>query len=426
MEQFDGGAGASFGSIFNSPEVFHPIDSEPLTAAGLVTENHSETANNNRQRNQEAVQLGNIDLTLPCDDSRLIIPNLIESLIFAAISAGGNREDFKQLINHKLRSIVNLAHYGLTREQSILPISKLKGCGGLSVKEMLELGLIENIPEGSAISFVNEDVDHSDPLVQTALASAKVAELNETGIPVAAAAQNHINGEIGILGVFLRRKGKIVPFFNPRLDPKLFEPENYDPEKIYENGIPFLDIDDLPSDCEPIYNYVMEQRAKMERMRNWYPNIEETQKVQNRVKAVLWTSSPRPPQLRFPNKFREPGSLFLVSQTRVKDVVFEGDYAAQRVHVPREAARKGLSQVHYPLGEAITHESKPDEAFHGMNTLIIERSDIETAIRDQGEFLLKPWAQEWMHLPGSQVITLATRGGIVREYGEYKLSGKVA
>jgi hypothetical protein len=412
--QFDTSGGG-----FSSRELFIPQSELPITPESLIIDNHSDLAEENRTRNQEAAQNGETDLTFVCSDARIIIPNFLESLIVGAISAGGNREGFRKLINHRLRSIVNLAHYGLPSKDRVLPITKLKGCGGLLVKDLLEQGLIDDIPEDDVLNFVKNDIYHSDPILQTTIASRKVAEINETGIPIAAAAENHITGEIGILGVFLNRNGKILQHIDDALDPLLLNPSNYKPEEVYKYGIPFVDLESLPDDCESIFNYVMAQNVKMKRMREWYPDLEKTQAIQNRVRAVLWTSSSRPAQLRFPNLFKEPGSLFLVSQARAKDIIYSGDYATQRVQVTKEALKQGINQVQYPLTEAVSHKDEPDKGFHGTNTLIIERSDMEIAIRDQGELLKRQWAQEWFNLPNSQIITLETRGGVITQFGEY-------
>jgi hypothetical protein len=411
-------------------DIHTPVGSETpyieeifITPEALIEDNHSALAAENMRRNQEAVLSGKTDTTFTCPDARLIIPNLTEAFVVGMIAAGGNRDQFRILINNRGRSIVNLAHFALPRtEQAVLPISKLKGCGGLEVKDLLEHHLINGNGEDNAVKYVDEEVDHSDPLVQTALAAYKMAQICDTKKPIIAAAENTLTGDIGILAIFVNENGTIKPLYKPGFDPALMYPENYDAQRIYQDGIPFIDPETLPDEFKAAYNYVKAQDEKMERMRKWYPDFEETQKVQNRVKAVLWTTSPRPAHLRFPTLFREPGSLFLVSQARVKDITYEGEYENQIVRVTNDARAQGLEQVNYPISEAVKHVNEPNKAFFGTNTLIIEASDIETAVRNQNEFLNKPWAQEWLQkTPGAQIITLETRGGIIQQYGEYKL-----
>ncbi len=400
-----------------------PKPDSPITADTLIRDNESTLADDNRRKNQEAVESGNTDTTFACSDARLVIPNLTEAFIVGMISAGGNRREFASLINNGGRCIINLAHFALPEtEKNVLPIGRLMGCGGLQVKDLLEQGLINGVSENTALKYVQDEVDHSDPLVQTTLAALKMAHLSETGKPIAAAAENTLTGEIGILAVFRNNGGKIEPFYNPNFDPALIRPDNYNARRIYENGIPFLNPDTLPDEFEPIRNYVKAQTEKMKRIKKWYPDFSETQKVQNKVKAVLWTTSPRPAHLRFPTLFQKPGSLFTVSQARAKDITYEGDYATQRVRVTNEGLKQGLSQVHYPLSEATNHVDIPDKAFHGANTHIIEASDFETAMRMQGALLGQEWAQSWLHTPGAQIFTLETRGGKIQQIGEFRIS----
>lgn len=400
-----------------------PKPDSPITAETLMRDNRSALADDNRRRNQEAVESGNTDTTFACSDARLVIPNLTQAFVVGMISAGGNREEFKSLINNSGRSIINLAHFALPEtEKNVLPIGKLMGCGGLLVKDLLEQGLVNGISENTAAQYVKDEVDHSDPLVQTTLAALKMAHLSETAKPIAAAAQNTLTGEVGILAVFRNNAGTIESVYNPNFDPALIRPDNYNARRIYEDGIPFLDPETLPAEFEPIRDYVKAQDEKMKRIKDWYPDFSETQRVQNKLKAILWSTSPRPAHLRFPTLFREPGSLFTVSQTRAKDITYTGAYTQQRVQVTEKGLEQGLKQVHYPLSEATAHVHSPEKAFHGANTVIIEASDFGTAIRMQNKLLAQEWGQAWLKTPGAQILTLETQGGIIQQIGEFSLS----
>lgn len=395
----------------------------PITAENLYRDNRSPLAYENRRKNQRAVLAGETDTTFVCSDARVIVPKLTEAFIVGMISAGGNREEFSQLINNNGRSIINLAHFALPEsEKDAFPIGKLQGCGGLVVKDLLEQGLVNGISENTAIQYVHDEVDHSDPLVQTALAALKMAQISTTGKPIAAAAENTLTGEVGILAVFRKNNGKVDSVYKPNFDPALIRPDNYNARRIYEDGIPFLNPEDLSQEFKPVKDYVQAQKEKMERIKDWYPNFSETQKVQNNVRAVLWTTSPRPAHLRFPTLFRKPGSLFTVSQTRAKDITYAGDYAQQRVQVTETGLKQGLKQVHYPLSEATAHVNSPEKAFHGANTVIIEASDFGTAIRMQNELLAQEWGQAWLKTPGAQILTIETQGGIIQQMGEFNFS----
>lgn len=390
-----------------------------LTVQAMLEDNHSKLAFSNRRRSQEAFWKGEKDVTAACSDARIEIPDLIHALILGTISTGGNKEQFVALFNDPhIRSIINLAHADLTQ---FVPGQMPKGCGGLLEKDRLEqLGLEHSaqIDEDSTEEFVRNSIYHKDPVVQTSLAARTAAKLSEK--PVMAAIQDHITGKIHILAVYWRRNGIINSLFNENLDPVLLTPEHYNPQQIYAEGLPDINPNGLPKEFEVFYNYVKAQDEKMRRMRRWYPDFEQRQQVQNRVKAVLWTTDPRPAKLRYPTLFSEPGSLFLVSQARIKDVLYEGDYVKQIVDVPQKARQEGLRQVQYALFEAVKHNGQIEKPFSKTNTLIIETSDYQLSVRLQNEALRLKRVQDWFAIPGNQIITTETRGGVIRQIGEFR------
>ncbi len=393
-----------------------------ITVESLIADNHSADAFKNRAKSQDAFRRGEIDVTAACSDARLVIPNLIHAVRLGSIATGGKREDFTRLFNdRRVRSIINLAHFdGRTIAKGSTP----SGCRGLFEKSMLEKNGNEaqdtSEEDDTTAEFIRNEIFHSDVIVQTTLAARSIAKLSEK--PVMAAAEDHITGKIHIFAVYWRKNGTFRSLLSEHLLPESITPEHYDPQKIYHDGLPDIDMNSLPVEFEVFHNYVRLQEEKMKRMKIWYSDFEERQKVQNKVKAVLWTIRPRPPELRFPTLFREPGSLFLVSQASMKDVV-EGDPGDnnQVVSIPLSSQREGLMQVRLPIFEAIEHRDEPEKAFSGTNTLIIETGSFNLSTRLQAEALKKPWMREWLQIPGNKIITIESKGGVIREIGEYRL-----
>lgn len=394
-----------------------PSPEAAITLENLVADNRSRQAIYNRQRSQAAFEAGEIDVTAACSDARVIVPNLIHSVKLGSIATGGARGHFLELFNDgRIRSIINLAHFS---SQTLSPGKRPTGCGGLIEKEKIEQNGSGGNADGDDIAgFIENDVFHSDVIVQTSLAARSIAKLSEK--PVMAAAEDHLTGQIYILAVYQRKNGVLMSLFNENIDPLSISREHYDEESIYKNGLPSFSPESLPDDFRVFYDYIKVQEEKMERMKVWYPNLEETQKVQNRVKAVLWTTDPRPAELRYPLLFQEPGSLFLVSQARIKDVI-SGHYPEQDVRVPTIPLREGLKQVQYPLSEAVAHADDPQKAFSKTNTLIIETGNLDLSIRLRDEVLKKAWMRRWMEIPHNQIITVATYGGVIKDIEEFRL-----
>lgn len=306
---------------------------ESFNPTTLYNDNNSELANKNRDSFWEAKLKGKVFIVQICSDSRSEAPKG-RCIYVPSVATAGSRRAYNEMMNYKgVGAIINIVHVdGETVEPAKMP----KGCGGLGVKEAsLE---DPSILEGNTMldGYVETRIPSKDPLIQDYFYSEMMA--NYSNKPVLAAVQDH-------------RTKLIVPvfYFEPG-GRKIISPvplrymteKNYNQEKIYREGLPTLELNEIPDEMVQEFLYLSEKHAGDLRLKN--PDLYEKTKKQNPGVVVMSTEKLRAGE-RYPNLLEEPGSYFSIHLAR------EGDWKV----VDRIATKLGVAQAKYPLEHFDVH-----------------------------------------------------------------------
>lgn len=398
-----------------------------VTAQDIWNDNHSTEAHANREALQVIIDNGQVENTIDCSDARVRVPRKRRSRVIHTIATGGTRQLYQSLLEHRTtRATANLAHLnGESVERALkeddITIENITkdGCGGLGLKQLLEAGTIAEAAPGSIKGYAKEKIFHSDPVVQTYLASLEMAQMTET--PVAAMVEDHITGEIKLIAAQQRKNGTMYVARSSRLDPRYLSPELYDPRRIYEGGLPTINPDDLPDNFAVFRDYIQSQKEEIAALRDKYPNFEQMNQVQNQVRAVLWTTNPWHQGTRFPELSDIPGALFVVSSARQKEMLPTARGQMRKdVQIGQAALNEGIEQIEYPLTEAVAHHLQPEKAFSQTSSLIIETSSRAASASLLEGALKENFFHEWMNIPGNNVFLLKTSAGVIQDIHEFK------
>lgn len=391
---FDSGGG---GGLLPHREITQPKKEVPITAEGLFEDNRSLKARGRIEKWHENSAKGQLIQSDACGDSRQEIPDLERSVIIQTISTGGPKEEYRGLVNHRaIRAIVNVTHHA---GDTVKPKTVPRGCGGLGAKEEMEKNGNDGNSEGIE-HYVAEDIYHSDVIVQTCVSAMEIGRMTDK--PVLASTQDHLTGEIHPLIAFWTtgNTSHSIHHRSIKLD-DILRPDKYDPEKIYVNGLPCIDIADLPGVFQ---DYLEANRREIEKLHEDYPDYRERQRTQNPSTIVLSTDI-RPIRLRYPESFDVPGSVFRLSMPRRKYV--EGDDLT--IEVPQQELQRVLNQAQYPI-----------EHFTNARSIIIETRDYNLSVALVESLRKKPWMGAWAEKDGTQIIIIETQGGRVKRMAEFK------
>ena len=252
-----------------------------------------------------------------------------------------------------------------------------EGCGGLAAKR-------EELPEGPLGTFIGKDIVSEDILVQ-ALYSAAATSRRAGNKTTLATLQDHDTGRLLPIAVFT---GGDTIVSSIHLEDLL----NFDPRKIYSDGIPELQGNKIPD----IFDAFIDAHAvRMENVRQEYPNLREMQRVQNPATVVI-SSESRPLQELYPETFGRPGSVFKISIPRGSI-----DSVAPIEGSPRELA---IGQALYPIGNSVGNFDT-EGPFADTNTVLIETSNLDVSKALAREMMSYEEMRLWMKLPMRRILT---------------------
>lgn len=363
-----------------------------ITPIELRADNHSLESQRLREQWYEARDDGNMLVWWLCGDARLFVPNQ-NALILRSIATGGDRKPYRHLLNDqgKVRGIVILNHFRGTADNSLDP-SKVangeapEGCGGLGELQRARKNGDDPLTCSGIQHFVQTELFHPDVFIQTYTAAGETAV--ETDIKVLAAAQNHITGTIFPLAVF-RDRGKSVESSVPMQ--RLFEGQ-YDPRRIYENGMPFLTDDSLPD----VFIVAMNQnRRQVAMFRTEFPNLPLDQEVQ-KPHTVAFGDRLKPIQLRYPQTFGKPGTVFRISLP-IQDLETEKSASFRELEA-------GLDQVEYPISQAVANVRNSSMPFSSVYNFLIETKNLDISARLAKDAVKRDWMRAWLQLPDRQIL----------------------
>ncbi len=369
-----------------------------ITPQSLFKDNHSDEASNRRATWYRARREGNLIVLWTCGDARIITP-YENSLLVRSIATGGEIVPYKKLLNDpRVRGIMIVNHFAGPADPGIAP----KGCGGLAAKGEMLNGSTDDCEKGIS-RYIKNNVKNPDLLMQTYSVAEAVAAV--TNRPILAAAQDHLTGSVCPIAVFLdngelvRKSAKLGHLFQGQ----------YDPAKLYADGLPVLDVDKIPNQFHDILE---ESESLAISLRKKY-DLRALQTVQNPRMIVLSTGV-KPLQVRYPETFDYPGIAFQLSLPR-------------RVIEPGQASLEdfeaALDQAEYPISHTIKNVATPEKAFGRLDTFLIETGNMDLSAQ-LARILLeeRPWAKEWAALPNRQILIAEMNRGVVHRIERFDWS----
>lgn len=360
-----------------------------ISVGSLMADNRSEDALVNRVHWDRSRKQGNLIAYFRCSDAR-VKPVGLDAISWGSIAATSQAEYLAA--NRGIKASVVVVHFD---GDSIAPGKIPLGCGGLSAK--LESQTNNNGNKEGIHKFVDEKITHPDPFIQSWVSASRIAKAS--GKPVLAVAQDHLTLEMHTFASFLYIDGYKIT--KSAIDETDIIEGNYDPAKIYENGIPVLSEDEI----SPTFQEILDQNAKEVKILNErYPNLREMQKVQ-KPRMIMLSTDIRSARVRYPDTSSTPGSIFKLHVPREK--------AEGAINIPTDELENCLNQLEYPIRNAISNFGNPILPFSNTDRLIIETADIHISKQLAQKTLGKDWMKEWIRLPNRKIIVVQTKSGVV-------------
>lgn len=359
----------------------------------LLSDNHSEKSRDLTDRWRSNRDEGNLIVADECGDARQVTPSPESLVLLPSIAAAGPIEPFLKVYNDKSsRGIAEISHF--FAPQMVIGENP-PGCGGRAGKAShMKNGRNE---ETDIDKYIAKYVPHSDVVINSIFRAGKIATL--TVKPVLAAAQDTATERIYPLAYFRRLpSGAIesrtsVPF-------SYLVANNYNPEQIYEGGMPhLLDRNDLP---DVFIEFMEKNDDQTKELRYKFPDFQNEQLVQN-PKTLILSTNIKPIRIRYPHTFSLPGSFF--------ELRFGRDRIEQVDNVNEQSLREALNQAHYPILHSVKHHEQENKDFSKTNRILVETSDIDLSVDLAAELADKPWMEDWMQLPNHKILVAQARGG---------------
>lgn len=332
-----------------------------------------------------------------CGDPRSFEDSPETKVVLPSIAASGPIDPFvKAYHDPRVQGIVEMSHYSSLIAR---PGENPGGCVGRVVKGAQQKGRL-SAEEGDTQQFVKEFVPHEDVVINSLLRAAKIASFTDK--PVLAAVQDHITGRVKPLAYFELKSGgglvgeTIIPYH------LLFD-GNYDPKRIYENGVPELPLESLP---DIFVELIEDNRQHIQELTTTYHDFMASQEVAN-PKTLLLSTSTKPARARYPHTFGLPNTFvnLVFGRERIEG---EDTFSPQILH-------KLLRQAHAFITKSYANHNDDGAEFSRLNRVLIETSNLELSLKLATELGEKPWMQQWMDLSNNHRIMLAeTRGGLTQ------------
>lgn len=131
------------------------------------------------------------------------------------------------------------------------------------------------------------------------------------------------------------------------------------------------------------------------------------------MEFVALSDNLKPLSVRFPGLFGESNQVFQVSLSRQPFSETEGDLA--NTDSDNKVVDDAFKQVNYPISHCIEHQDKPGSAFRNARVLYIETGKMEVSNRLAKQIMKRQWMQEWLKLPGREVIIAAVIAGHIQK-----------
>lgn len=379
------------------PEIVKSSESIVITRGTLLTDNHSQLADELRGKHRDYKIAGLLYLLDACGDARTRFPKPEKYLTRKTIAAGSQIES-KILTSAGIGFAVIASHFD---GEIFVPGQMPTGCGGLGAKDMA-LKEKKPTPIRGLGYYIARKIDHPDPLIQALLSANKITK--EAKKPSLAVAQNHRNSEVFPVGIFL-------PGQAPICDVNLIDLfSNYNPEEIYAKGIPELERRQIP---DIFKDFLADCETQVKESLLNYPNLKEMFKVQN-PRMIMLSSEVMSAKIRYPEIASFPGILFKIHLPRIKD-------GNNVFSIDPEKLEDVVNQTEYPIEHAIQNFRKQNESFSNTDIFLIETENLDLSKKVVLRLAEEEWMQKWMKLEGNQVLLVQTQEGISQLIEEFKI-----
>lgn len=362
-----------------------------ITAQTLYNDNHSQQAEEARERWSELKLKGKLRGFVRCSDAREKIVG--EGVSLGNISAASVPSS--RILNDRgLESLTVLSHFdGETVEPGKMPT----GCGGLAAK-----GTIGDTPQVEGIGkYVSEEIFSEDAVVQSLVTAERIARIAD-GKPVLAGVQDHLDYTIYPVAYFQSERGQMRSVNSVRYE-DIFK---YNPARIFENGVPTIDESFLPQELlEVLEQNAREARGILEK----YPDLAKLNKV-HRPRMVLLSTDIRSARVKYPTLTMPPGSVFKIHLPRER--------MGEELTVSDRDIPQALSQLEYPIKHSYDNHGDPQKPFSNTDRLIFEAPGMDQSRKLVKEAMKMSWLQNWISLPNKRILVAQVNAGIVNDIEE--------
>lgn len=246
--------------------------------------------------------------------------------------------------------------------------------------------------------YIEHDVDHFDPTIQAVVTAGEAAKTTDK--IVFAASQDHRTGKtypVAVFGEYGKKSASAIP--QAEIYEMLYRPDAYEARRIYANGFPTLTDEDMP---DMLGEFFAKNDAQVKEMLQQYPDLSQRLKVQNPGFVVLSTDI-RPVVIRYPG-LRVPGSFFELRVPRTK-------VNGTDIQIDVDELERVLNQAEYPITHAIHNANQKNMPFADTRQLVIETRDMHKSMHLADAIVQKPWMQDWLQMPDTEILLAQTKGG---------------
>ncbi len=353
-----------------------------ITAQSLLQDNHSPKSVQLRKKWGEYKDQEFLTAIHSCSDARLSMvtafgtPGIISLRSIAAADIRPNDDPFRWVYNHPSTGRIIVAEHfdGENLQNGQIP----SGCGGLVEKKKVDRKTVKLQDIKTAADYVLDRITHDDIVVQAVASAARIAA--QTRKPVLAGAIDHRTHQFYQFGEF---SGNI---FQSSI--KLADILDYNPESIYRNGIPNMDMRGIPG----VFTSLLDGNEDQVRLLARDPEFFNKQKIQD-PRTVIISTDIRPTEIRYPNHFGKPNTAFNVRIPLDK----EGG-----LKITNKALSGSIAQVTYALGHAA--DAFPGQSFASTKNVLVETPDKGLTREIAAEILHNAVIQDWQAKKQGQIL----------------------
>lgn len=374
-----------------------------ITPESILASNQSQLAQERNYEFAEAKKRGKMAFRWGCIDARRERLNITETMGYETVAAGGDPRRVERAINNAgIGFGIVESHHGPE-----IKGESPKECAGREAKDQeLKNGDTKNNDDEGLGSFVSNDIKNSDVILQAAINGAEIVRFSEK--PVAVSAQNHRTGEIKVISVSQNING-IVRSQSAILNQGLLYQDQYDPEELYANGVPFIPIDQIENDI--VRQYFEKCANELREIKEKDRDFEKKHILHNPDMMVVLTD------------LRSPGIILpdFPSCSIVRLTIPRSQKLDDKTHVKFELGdlKKAWGQAEYVITHATKNYGQLNKPFSKMKTVFFATSNYDQARDLAIDLTSRQFMLPWLQLEKRQIIISEIKAGKITTIGEF-------